>query len=63
MKVSYYVDLYPNWHLQAGWVPIPSAYVSTRHVPQGSKRVKITVDLPEFGGETDTAIAEASVEE
>lgn len=61
-KVTYYADLLPGWHDDKMIVPFLSDEAPT-HKTEGTKRVKVIVELPVFGGsaEIDNTV-EASTE-
>lgn len=53
MIKTFYVDLYPGWHLNQNTGLMLSENIWCMQPPEGFRRVKVTVDLPEFGGATD----------
>lgn len=61
MEKVFYVDLYPGWHLNKNSCLIMTESIYNYAVTDGMRRVKVTVDLPEFGGETDEREAVAEV--
>ena len=60
-KCYYWVDLMPNWDKQFGTVPCPTPFLSSDaprcELMEGYKRVKVCVELPVFGEETDLTYA------
>lgn len=50
MIKTFYVDLYPGWHLNQNTGLMLSENIWWMQPPEGFRRVKVTVDLPEFGG-------------
>lgn len=59
MKVEYYVDLYPGWHLNGNNF-VPCVLSSPPYTRQpANKLIRVVVDLPEFGGEDFTVEGKA----
>lgn len=55
--VEFFADLYPGWQdAQHPYVWLrQAADIGNAELPQGSRRVRVLVDLPQFGGSRDAS--------